>query len=133
MHLYYAHSIRWVHTAGERTAIDVIRHLHSLGHTVSSEEFFTDLNPNLSDKEIFARDIAMLKASDLVLVNVSNPSLWVGYELGYAESIGKPIVCFYQAGLIPYVSAMVTGNPAFTTHPITHLEELAPLLTSSSQ
>ena len=128
MHLYYAHSIRWTHTDGERTALEVLDYLHSLGHTVSSEEFYTNLNPNLTDKEIFARDVQMIQQSDLILANVTNPSLGVGYELGYAESIGKPIICFYQSLLVSYVSAMVTWNTSFSTHGITHLEDLDTLI-----
>ena len=62
----------------------------------------------MGDKEIFSRDISMIQQSDLILANVTNPSLGVGYELGYAESLGKPIVCFYQSSLVSYVSAMVT-------------------------
>jgi 2'-deoxynucleoside 5'-phosphate N-hydrolase len=133
MHLYYAHSIRWVHTIGERTAIEVISYLHSLWHTVSSEEFFTALDPNMNDKEIYSRDIEMLESSDLILVNVTNPSLGVWYEIGYAEARQKPIVCFYQATLVNYVSAMVTGNPAFTTYGLQNIEQLQEIICSFNQ
>lgn len=128
MHIYYAHSIRWAHTDGERTAIEVLNYLQSLWHTVSSEEFYTNLNPHLTDKEIFSRDIQMIHESDLILANVSNPSLGVGYELGFSEALGKKIICFYQASLVSYVSAMVTGNSSFETYGISNLEELRQLL-----
>lgn len=130
MHLYYAHSIRWTHIDGEWTAIEVLDYLHSLGHTVSSEEFYTQQNGNMSDTEIFSRDISMIQQSDLILANVTNPSLGVGYELGYAESLGKPIVCFYQSSLVSYVSAMVTWNPSFYTNGISNIQELDALITS---
>ena len=129
MHLYYAHSIRGAHTDGERTALEILDYLHSRGHTVSSEEFYTDLDPHMSDKEIYRRDIQMLNNSDLILVNVTNPSLGVWYEIGYAEAIKKPIVCFYQASLVNYVSAMITGNHHFSTYWIHTLDELQHLLT----
>lgn len=128
MHIYYAHSIRWAHTEGERTAVEILDYLHTLGHTVSSEEFYTMQNGNMTDTEIFSRDITMIQESDLILANVTNPSLGVGYELGYAEWLGKPIVCFYQASLVSYVSAMVTWNPAFPTHGIHNVEELCTII-----
>lgn len=127
MHLYYAHSIRGNHTPGERTPQEVIAKLHERWHTVSSEEFYTDKNPNLSVQEIFSRDIKMIVESDCILANVTNPSLGVGYELGYAEAIGKPVVCFYQELLTDRVSAMVTGNPSFKTigiQAITQIQEI---------
>lgn len=124
MHLYYAHSIRWAHTPGERTPHDILPLLHERWHTVSSEEFYTNLDPTMSDKLIYTRDIGMLHESDLILVNVTNPSLGVGYEIGYAEALGKPIICFYQASLVKSVSAMITGNPHFPTYGIAQIEEL---------
>lgn len=128
MHLYYAHSIRWAHTPGERTPQDILPKLHERGHTVSSEEFYTSLNPSMTDREIYTRDIAMLQESDLILVNVTNPSLGVWYEIWFAEALQKPIVCFYQAWLVNYVSAMITGNHHFTTYGIYNLDELTTLI-----
>lgn len=128
MHIYYAHSIKWAHTDGERTAVQVIDYLHTLWHTVSSEEFYTNLNPHLTDKEVFSRDVWMINQSDCILANVTNPSLGVGYELGYSESLTKPIICFYQASLTSKVSFMITWNPSFQTYGISHLEELHKLL-----
>jgi nucleoside 2-deoxyribosyltransferase len=40
----------------------------------------------------------------------------VGYEIGYALSLGKPVLCCYQQGL--RVSKMISGNsnPDLQTH-----------------
>jgi hypothetical protein len=43
---------------------------------------------------------------------VSTPSHGVGYEIALALSLGKPVLCCYQAGRP--VSKMITGNDSPT-------------------
>lgn len=66
-----------------------------------------------SDREIFARDIGWLAECDAVVAEVTTPSLGVGYELGLAESLGKPVLCLFRPGATHRLSAMVAGNGAF--------------------
>ena len=42
------------------------------------------------DVEIYDEDTAWLRESDVVIAECSCPSLGVGYELAYAEKLGKP-------------------------------------------
>ena len=49
------------------------------------------------DRTIHDRDMAWLTACDLVVAEVSRPSLGVGYELGWAAALGKPVLCLYQS------------------------------------
>ena len=67
----------------------------------------------LSDREIYLRDIQWLKACDAVIAEVSNPSLGVGYELAYAEDLGKPVLCLFQEDTATQLSAMTAGNISF--------------------
>ena len=64
-----------------------------------------------SDPNIYARDMAWLADADLIVAEVSTPSLGVGYELGRAESLGKPILCLFREQDDRRLSAMVSGNP----------------------
>ncbi len=64
-----------------------------------------------SDPNIYARDMAWLADADLIVAEVSTPSLGVGYELGRAESLGKPILCLYREQDGRRLSAMISGNP----------------------
>ena len=64
-----------------------------------------------SDQNIYARDMAWLADADLIVAEVSTPSLGVGYELGRAESLGKPTLCLYREQDGRRLSAMVSGNP----------------------
>ena len=55
----------------------------------------------------------MLAKADVVVAEVTQKSLGVGYELGRAEAIGKPILALYR-GAKQDLSAMIAGNPYIT-------------------
>jgi 2'-deoxynucleoside 5'-phosphate N-hydrolase len=63
------------------------------------------------DKYIHNRDMAWLYKCDIIVAEVSQPSLGVGYELGMAVSLGKPILCLYKMGSRQRLSAMISGSP----------------------
>ena len=127
MKIYYAHSIRWSHTEGEREPSDIIPLLQSRWHEVLSEEIYTS-SVKLTDLEIYQRDIRMINECDLILANVTNPSLGVWYELWYGESQWKTIIWFYQWSLRDSISAMLVWNPTISVHKIYDLEELKNIL-----
>jgi nucleoside 2-deoxyribosyltransferase len=59
--------------------------------------------------EVYARDVAWIRACQALIAEVSVPSHGVGYEIGFALNEGKPVLCLYQQGR--KVSKMITGNP----------------------
>lgn len=69
------------------------------------------LEQNISLEEIYTRDINWIEECDIVVAEVSTPSLGVGYELAYAENLDKPIICLYDENI--NVSAMIRGNKYF--------------------
>ena len=73
--------------------------------------------------EIYAQDTAWLRQSDLLIGEVTCPSLGVGYELAYAERFGKPCFLFYNHNRTQ-LSAMLTGDPYFHIFPYGSEEEL---------
>jgi nucleoside 2-deoxyribosyltransferase len=65
-----------------------------------------------TDQEIFERDKDWLQSCDAVVAEVTNPSLGVGYEIGIAEKLGKPVLCLFdEKNTRLRLSAMVSGNP----------------------
>jgi nucleoside 2-deoxyribosyltransferase len=64
----------------------------------------------LTDRQIHDRDMDWIRESDLVVAEVTIPSLGVGYEIGRAIELGKPVACLfkYDAGYI--LSAMISGS-----------------------
>lgn len=68
------------------------------------------------DALIYDRDTAWLRKCDVVIAECTCPSLGVGYELAYAEHLGKPIHIFYNKSKTQ-LSAMLTGDPYFQIYP----------------
>ncbi len=66
-----------------------------------------------SDEEIFQRDVAWIREADIIVAEVTVPSMGVGYELGFGESIGKDVLCLYREKDGRRLSAMIAGNPRF--------------------
>lgn len=64
-----------------------------------------------TDDEIYDQDINWLRESDLVIAEVTTPSIGVGYEIAYAVRMKKPILCLYKEGASHKISAMISGCP----------------------
>ena len=67
---------------------------------------------NLTDKEIYLRDINWMKEADLLIAECTRPSLGVGYELSFAEKLGKPVNVLYRNKEC-HLSAMISGDEYF--------------------
>ncbi|GAB1301119.1 2'-deoxynucleoside 5'-phosphate N-hydrolase 1 [Apodemus speciosus] len=61
------------------------------------------------DRLIHERDLAWLRQADVVVAEVTQPSLGVGYELGRAVALGKPILCLFRPQSGRVLSAMIRG------------------------
>ena len=64
----------------------------------------------IDPREVYTRDTTWIQESDVLIAEVSVPSHGVGYEIGYALNLGKPVLALYQEGR--KVSKMISGNPA---------------------
>lgn len=111
--VYFACAIR---AGGDTSSYQaIVTAIQEAGGEVVSEVFVNDAIVHggslLPENEIYARDIAMIEAADVVIAEVTNPSLGVGYELAYAQNIQKPILCLFNESSEKKLSAMVSGNP----------------------
>lgn len=59
--------------------------------------------------DVYERDVTWIQACDALIAEVSVPSHGVGYEIGLALDIGKPVLCLAKTKRP--VSKMITGNP----------------------
>jgi hypothetical protein len=67
----------------------------------------------LHPPDICARDLGWLDEADLVVAEVSVPSLGVGYEIAYATRVRRiPVLALYRSEFTTRCSAMVAGDPA---------------------
>ena len=72
---------------------------------------------------IYQQDMAWVTQADVIVAEVTQPSLGVGYELGRAETMGKKVLCLYRETPDRSLSAMVAGNKALTVKIYKDLEE----------
>jgi len=112
MNIYFACSI----TGGRQDELvyqKLVAALQQDGHHVptallASPEVMP-LEGVVSPEDVYARDVSWITACDFLLAEVSTPSHGVGYEIGYALSLGKRVLCLYHKGR--KVSKMILGNP----------------------
>jgi len=112
MNIYFAGSIR-----GGREDVEIyqeiISHLGKFGTVLT--EHIADNNlervgeKDLSDKEIHDRDLDWLNQSDVLVAEVTTPSLGVGYEIKTAITWRKKILCLYRKQKGESLSAMIAG------------------------
>lgn len=129
MKIYFAGSIR-----GGREKVDdykkILKILSGYGivltEHIADEKILNEGERHITDKEIYERDIAWLDESDVIIAEVTITSLGVGYEIGYAESKGKKIICLFHMteGCVTRTSAMLSGNKNLTVITYTTFEEL---------
>ena len=64
----------------------------------------------LPDREIHDRDMQWIAESDLLVADVTITSLGVGYEIGRAIEMGKPVLCLFNTESEYTLSAMIAGS-----------------------
>jgi len=112
MNIYFACSI----TGGrefESVYQAIVSKLVEAGHQIPTahlaESGVAAVEAVIDPVEVYARDIAWIRACDRLIAEVSVPSHGVGYEIGFALGIGKPVLALFQKGR--RVSKMISGNP----------------------
>lgn len=81
------------------------------GHQVVDQELLKKDKERSSD-EIYRRERQLIETADLIVAEVSRPSLGVGSEIVYALSIGKPVLALVYFGYEDKISPIVAGNPS---------------------
>ncbi len=78
--------------------------------------------------DVYSRDIEWIESCQAMVAEVSTPSHGVGYEISWALSKGKPVLCLYRHGI--RVSKMITGNnnPRIFVRTYQQKEQVAPLI-----
>lgn len=113
MKIYFAGSI----TGGRddrEIYLEIINTLKKYGEVLTEHignDNLTQMGEKISDKEIYERDIAWVKMSDVLVAEVTNPSFGVGVEIARASEFGKKIICLYRQVEGRKLSAMISGCP----------------------
>lgn len=112
--IYFAGSIR-----GGREDIDlykkIIRHLQLKGEVLTEHIGYGEITPEgetgLSDYEIYSRDLHWLSICDIIVAEVTTPSLGVGFEIAKAIGLKKKVLCMFRIQDEKKLSAMISGCP----------------------
>lgn len=126
MDIYFAGSIRGGRVDAQlyNRIIEYIKRKHRV---LTEHVGNLNLQESSKDTDIYEQDMAWLRASDMVIAECTCPSLGVGYELAFAEKLGKPCHIFYDKGKT-HLSAMLTGDPYFIIHPYEKEEDIYAVL-----
>jgi len=126
MNIYFACSI----TGGREFEADyqeIVAALTADGHEIPTSHLAqSDVMENerkFTPQAVYERDVNWIKNCDVLIAEVSVPSHGVGYEIGFALSIGKPVLVLYQKNR--RVSKMITGNsdPKLSIQAYTDIKE----------
>jgi len=111
MNIYFACSI----TGGrdfETVYQAIIAALLADGHEVPTAHLagsdIKALEAVVASREVYERDVAWIRACNVLVAEVSTPSHGVGYEVAFALGLGKPVLCLHHENQI--ISKMISGN-----------------------
>ncbi|MCD4709254.1 MAG: nucleoside 2-deoxyribosyltransferase [Bacteroidales bacterium] len=130
MNIYFCGSIRGGRDLAEtyEKMIELLgRYGKVLTEHLGSDAVIKSKDRVLTDKEIHDRDLQWIVESDLLVAEVTVPSLGVGYEIGRAIEIGKPVLCLFRSGKEYTLSAMIAGSDRVEMKYYRSLEEVKEL------
>jgi len=112
----------------------ICERLEHHGHVVQTKHLLADnvdtAESQLTERDVFRRDMAWLTACDVLVAEASGSSYGVGFEVGYvlgrARASGQRVVLIYNVARRDTVSRLITGNDddACTTFGYGSIEEL---------
>jgi nucleoside 2-deoxyribosyltransferase len=130
MNIYFCGSIRGGRNLAEtyELMIGMLQHYGTvLTEHLGSDEVIEKKDRLMTDKEIHDRDMQWIVESDLLVAEVTVPSLGVGYEIGRAIEMGKPVLCLFRTGETYSLSAMIAGSESVELKFYRSIEEVKDL------
>jgi hypothetical protein len=129
--IYFAGSIR----GGRDDAAFYLKIIHELKkygevltEHVGDDSLISAGEQDLPDHIIHDRDIRWIEASDIVIAEVTTPSLGVGYEIATAQNMGKRIYCLFNTSKRTQLSAMIRGSNKLIVFDYQNFDELKKIL-----
>jgi len=121
MKIYFAASI-----TNNNSNIDlynkIIKHLSSYGKVLNKkigDKKFLHKRKRIifSKKQVHDFDLSLLLKADVVIAEITIPSLGVGYEIGRAVERNKPVLSLYHKKVEKHLSAMIIGSSEIINYP----------------
>ncbi len=128
MKIYFAGSIRGGRD-DQALYYAIIKELKTYGtvlteHIGEADVEEKEVQVQKSDIDIYTEDMSWLRESDVIVAEVTVPSIGVGYEIGQAHALGKSVLCLFRENASKRISAMVSGNKDVTIITYTDTNDL---------
>jgi nucleoside 2-deoxyribosyltransferase len=111
----------------------IIKYLNRYGTVlnkrIGDRDFWKERkDKKFSEKEIHDFDLKLLLESDVVVAEISTPSLGVGYEIGRAIERKKLLLCLYNKKMEKRISKMILGVHGITIRPYRTFTEIKSII-----
>lgn len=123
----FAHLYTDIVESIKRNKLDLLSELFA-DQSVAGDKLVS-AKPNMSKAEIWEWDLNWVKEADLIIAEVTQPSLGVGYELAKAEEWDKPILCLFYEPSGKRLSGMIEGSPKIQTSYYSDKNEVEKIIT----
>ncbi len=100
-------------------------------HVASVDVLQEEWRDDVTAHDIYTRDLRWLAECDLVIAEVSTPSLGVGVEITEAQHLSKPVIALCQQDVS--LSAMIAGNSVVRLIRYTDADDLFARLSAELQ
>lgn len=113
MKIYFACSVRGGRDDKD-TYEQIVRFLRKNHQVLTEFNVDKDLTPfgtQGATNATWERDMKMLNQAEVMIAEVTTPSLGVGYEIAKAEEMNMPILALYRPDPAKSLSAMIDGSP----------------------
>lgn len=131
MKIYFAGSVR-AGRGDQDFYYSIINELKKYGNVLTEHLGNKSLSDqgeeNTTDEYIFERDMGWVKEADVLVGEVTTPSLGVGYEIGQAQSMGKKIYLLHRPVEGKRLSVMLSGNSYVKIAKYQKIEEIPEIL-----
>ena len=125
MKIYFAGSIRGGRDDSE-IYMQIIEYLKNFGEVLTEhigDKNLTSGGEKKDPKFIHDRDMKWVMEADVIVAEVTNPSLGVGYEIGRALENDKKILALFRLGTDKNLSFMIKGSDKIETKEYETLNE----------
>jgi len=82
------------------------------------------LGDKMLDKEILNRNLELIKDADVLIAEITNPSLGVGYQINFAKNLNKKVICLYENQVKQELSPIINGDEDLIIIKYSELKEL---------
>ncbi len=131
MNIFFTGSVRGGRAQQPRYA-RIVKALEQYGTVLSSHVSDGTLSQfgetRLSGKEILERELDTLKRSDIIVAEVTTPSLGVGYLISCATALEKKVIALYRGKDTLKLSGIIKGDSRVDVHAYESDEDIERIL-----